>query len=305
MLLALTVHLAAQTAPTFRSGVSLVHVDTGVVDQNARVLTGLAKNDFRVFDEGREQSLVGFSAEEQPLDLILLLDASGSMRSDVEKVSSAAHQALLELRNGDRVSVLAFNTKTRVIATFTEDRDAVEAALTRLVNSRFGGGTRIQDAVYEAANRFILFDDRDERRRAVLIVTDNIGRRTRRPMSVIETLWEADAPLNGLVTKNRKSLAGLLAGHAHLPGGIDELVEKTGGEAIRVEDLSSAFPEMMHRIRTRYSLYYRMPDTDDGSIRSIRVELSTDAQRRFPQARVIARQGYRAQNKDQHGFTTR
>src|SRR5690348_14506474 len=119
----------AQTAPVFRAGVSLVHVDAEVTSADGRILTGLSKEDFRVFDEGKEQPLVHFSAEEQPLDLILLFDISGSMRAVVAAVAAAAHEGFRELRPGDRVSVMVFNTRTRVMLPFTEDLDAVERTI--------------------------------------------------------------------------------------------------------------------------------------------------------------------------------
>ncbi|MEO8050275.1 MAG: hypothetical protein ABI833_07645 [Acidobacteriota bacterium] len=95
--------LAGQTDLTFKAGVSEVHVDAGVTDQNGRPITGLIQNDFRVFDEGQEQILTGFAAEEQQLDLILLFDISTSMRVHVAKIASAAREAFHELREGDRV----------------------------------------------------------------------------------------------------------------------------------------------------------------------------------------------------------
>ena len=76
-------------------------------------------------------------------------------------------------------------------------------------------------------------------------------------------------------------------------GGVDHILEQTGGDKIRSEDPGSAFPEMMRRIRSRYSLYYSTPEGKPDSFRSIRVELSPDAQTRFPEARVYARRSYR------------
>jgi hypothetical protein len=72
---------------------------------------------------------------------------------------------------------------------------------------------------------------------------------------------------------------------------------------IRSDDLGAAFPEMMHRIRSRYSLYYPLPKGERDSLRTIRVELSADAQQCFPGAHVAARHGYRP--RDSYGFTGR
>jgi hypothetical protein len=89
------------------------------------------------------------------------------------------------------------------------------------------------------------------------------------------------------------------------PAEIEHIVEQTGGDTIRSDDLGTTFPEMMHRIRSRYSLYYRMPEGTPGSLRTIHVKLSAGAQQRFPEARVAARKGYRFGARDEHGFTKR
>jgi len=80
----------AQDRPTFRTDVSQVHVDAEVLTEEGRIVAGLSRGDFRVFDEAQEQAIVGFAGEEQPLQLILLFDVSGSMRTQVMKVSAAA-----------------------------------------------------------------------------------------------------------------------------------------------------------------------------------------------------------------------
>src|SRR5258708_7578946 len=119
----------AQDDVTFRSGVALVHIDAEVTSSDGSILTGLTKADFRVLDDRKEQTILHFSAEEEPLDLILLFDISGSMHAVVQGVATAAREGLRELRQGDRVSVMVFNTRARVIAPFTEDLDAVDRTI--------------------------------------------------------------------------------------------------------------------------------------------------------------------------------
>jgi Ca-activated chloride channel family protein len=289
----------AQDSAVFHAHVSLVHVDAEVVAQDGRILTGLSRNDFRILDEGKPQTIVDFSAEEQPLDLILLFDISGSMRPNVQAVAEAARQGLAELRPGDRVSVMVFNTRSRVVAPFTEDLDAVERTVREdVMTLEFGGGTLIQKAVDDAARRF--FDEpRTQRRRAVLIVTDNIGMRTRRDESVVRDFWEADALLSGLIVRDKAFAAVHTIGTVLAPqtlllqAGMKGIAEQTGGDAIRSDEPGPAFVDMMHRIRSRYSLYYPAPAGKPGQLRTIHVELTADAQKRFPKARVRARHGYR------------
>ncbi|HEX2616937.1 MAG TPA: VWA domain-containing protein, partial [Flavobacteriales bacterium] len=81
----------------------------------------MQKEDFRVFENGVEQAVLHCASTEEPLDLILLFDVSGSMRAKVEQVTEAAAQGMRELHEGDRVSVMVFDTRSRVILPFTRN----------------------------------------------------------------------------------------------------------------------------------------------------------------------------------------
>lgn len=299
LLLACLASAVAQETPTFRGGVSLVHVDAEVVDAEGRVLTGFTRDDFRILDEGKPQPIVQFAAGEEALDLILLFDVSGSMRSKVAAVAAAADQGMRELRPGDRVAIMAFNTKPRLILPFTEDLEAVQRGIRDDVLSlRFGGGTFIQTAVEDAAKR-LAREPRTARRRAVLVITDNYGQRTRREKNVVREFWEADAILTGLIVRGKvvqtfQTINTIT--HPYLMSfqvGIKGITEKTGGDFIHSDDPGAGFQEAMHRIRSRYSLYYPLPDARQGSTRTIHVELSAAAAKQNPKARVRARTGYR------------
>ncbi len=279
----------------FRSDVALVHVEAAVTAADGRILTGFGKDDFRVFDEGKEQSILHFSAEDEPLDLILLFDVSGSMSVVVEGVSHAAGEGLHELRQGDRVCVMVFNSRSRVLAPFTEDLDAVEWIIReRVLGGRFGGGTLIQEAVDDAALK-LMKEKKTQRRRAVLIITDNMGMRTRREESVVHDFWEADAILSGLIVSNPKFQrvhpAGMILNLA-MGAGMKGIAQKSGGDAIQSDNAGTAFQESMHRIRSRYSLYYALPKGKAGSVRSVKVELAPDAAKQNPKSHVRARTGY-------------
>jgi VWFA-related protein len=259
-------------------------------------MIGLVRTDFRVFDEGAEQMLTGFAAEEQQLDLILLFDASGSMRNQVARIASAAREAFHELREGDRVSVMTFTTGATLVSPFTTDLDSIERDIRGILNRPFRGGTQIREAIYEAANYF-LASGRSQRRRAILIITDNLGGHKRSESAVVTNLWEADAVLSGIVVPPRRprrapkdALAELLL--EKMFAGIDTIAQKTGGEALHSDDPGSELAQVMHRIRNRYSLYYPTPKGAPGSVRSIRVELTAETQRRFRGARVLARKAY-------------
>jgi len=289
---------AAQQAPLFRGGVVLVHVDAEVTAPDGRVITGFGRDDFRVYDEGKAQPVVLFSAGEEALDLILLFDVSGSMRPKVMEVADAAQLGVQELRKGDRVAVMVFNSKPRLLAPFTEDLESVERTIHDDVLSQpFAGSTLIQTAVDDAAVR-LMRQPRTQRRRAVLIVTDNFGQRSRRESTVVRDFWEADATLTALVVRSTAvetfhTISTIMSPQLlAIQVGVKGITEKTGGDFIHAEDAGGAFQEAMHRIRSRYSLYYRLPDAKPQSTRTVHVELTGEAAKKHPKARVRARTGY-------------
>ena len=265
--------------------------------EEGRVLTGFTKNDFRILDDGKPQPIVQFSAGELPLDLILLFDISGSMHPLISKVAVAAQQGLEELRPGDRVAVMVFTTHSRELAPFTDDLKAVRKTIEiDLMKERFRGGTLIQRAVDDAALRFSR-EPKTERRRAVLILTDNIGVHTKSESTVVRDFWEADAMLSGLILSHnaaaRLAFAAINPLGTVLSAGMKGIAEKTGGDTITNGDPATNFQESMRRIRTRYSLYYAQPEGKSGTMRSIRIELAGDAAKQHPKAKVRARTGYR------------
>jgi len=287
----------AQEFPAFQTGVSLVHVDAEVRDETGS-LAGLHKEDFFVTDNRVPQHILYFSQDVEPLDLILLFDISGSMRPKIEKVAASSRSALAELRAGDRVAVMTFHGSSTLVAPFTEDLNAVARTINDdVVDGRFGGGTHLLAGVDDAAEYF-LREPRSQRRRAVLILTDNFGQRSRRASTVIHHLWEADAVLSGLIIRSPGETAVRTAMMVSSPltiliqEGMSGVAEKTGGDTIKADDAGDALRNSMRRIRLRYSLYYAMPPGNPGEQRQIKVELSPDALSRHPAAQVRARKGY-------------
>jgi VWFA-related protein len=287
----------AQENTVFKAAVSLVHVDAEVTD-GTRLLTGFHKEDFQILDNGSPQKILYFSAEETPLDLILLFDISGSMQPKLEKLAASAHAALGQLRKGDRVAVMVFTTKSKIVGPFTDDMQAVEQTINEKVLGKARGGTHILQAVSDAA-RYFLKETRTERRRAVLIVTDNHGQPSAHVNRVVRELWEADALLCGLEVRFSGETA-LLGIHAVLsPTSIfmnmenmTPAVEKTGGDLIKGHEPGADFEEMIRRLRLRYMLLYALPAGTPGEERKIKVELSGDARKQNPKAQVRARVGY-------------
>jgi VWFA-related protein len=132
------VGLFAETSPdpqpadpsvTFRSDVSLVRVDAQVVDREIRPSKGLRMEDFVLREGGKRLEIRNFLNEKAPVDVILLLDVSRSMEPHVQRIASAAHQALGVLGDQDRIAIVVFDRATRVRMPFCNSRQDAEREL--------------------------------------------------------------------------------------------------------------------------------------------------------------------------------
>jgi len=186
----------------FRSDVSLVRVDVQVLDRDHRAIVGLKPDDFVLRESGNPQQIRNFQAENMPVDVLLLFDVSASMRPHVERIVSAAHQALRVLGHDDRVGIMVFDRNTRVRLAYRQNLDEVERELDRLVHSeRFNGGTDITRAMLDAAS-FVGREGRATARRAIVIVTDDATEMERNDEGVGRALTRADAVLSLLLAPN-------------------------------------------------------------------------------------------------------
>jgi VWFA-related protein len=240
---------ALQARPDFRADVKVVRVDTEV-SADARPVDGLTKEDFRVSDEGKLVEIVYFGHAEEPLDIILVFDTSASMLPAIERVAEVSRAALGELRSDDRVAVMAFDKDTDLIADFTSDFDRVQTVVQDDVLRRtFVPVSQIQPAAYDAARHF-LRQPRSNRRRAVVFITDNIG--TSREKRALPALWEADAVVGGVVVPGVDMTSRLPVPASWLnSSNISDIAQRTGGEAVKVDDPGRAFRQMIQRMRLR------------------------------------------------------
>lgn len=283
--------LAAQEeTPTFKAGVSLVRVDADVAE-GPRPVMGLTRDSFHVFDNGVPRELSAVTQESVPLDLILLFDVSASMKPGIRQVSAGAREALGQLRKGDRVSVMVFTTRLDAMLDFTDDLKMVEDSLREdVLSQRFLGGTDLRSAIFHAGKLFE-YESRTERRRAIIVVTDNRGQPGGvNEQTVVEELWKADAVVNGLILNPPDAGSGPAAGPNE---GMDRIAGETGGEMLRTSSPEADFRDMMQRLRLRYSIYYPMPEGAPGELRQIRVELAPEARKGHLKAIIRARKGYR------------
>jgi VWFA-related protein len=285
------------TDVTFKSGVSNVRVDAQVL-QDGNLITELTAQDFVIREDDKPQPIVYFGREKEPLSLLLLFDVSGSMRKYVEQVANVARQSLRFLRPKDRVAVMVFARDTHVRKDFIEDMSLVADEIRGAASDEsVGTATNLNDALL-AASDYMDEKSGDIGRKAVLVLTDNLGLNYKSPdATVIEAMHGSSTVLNAIVVgkgnRPNKEFSDREKNPEFTAPDVFTIAEQTGGEAVKVDAAGDAFGRMIERIRTRYSIHYNMPDSSRPGYRKIEVELTPSAKLRFPRAEVHARKGYR------------
>jgi hypothetical protein len=295
--LALVACAAAVAQQSASSPARLLLVDAGVTFEGHSQI-GLSREDFRIAEGKTAYTIVRFEGEERPLDVLIVFDTVSGVRSALDAIGGAAHEALKELRAGDRVGIMVHGSESRVILPFSTDMDAVEKAIrTELPALEYGGVSRLQSAADDAAKVFLAEKDAD-RRRAVLHVELGTGVVSRFEPSIFKKYWEAGAVYNALAIHKYAgtmiwSLGGAMSpGLGLLSANANGIVHNTGGVMVSGHDPGAAFQDALHRIRQRYSLWIEHPRSKYDGIRKFQVKLSEDAAKRFPKAKVYARTGY-------------
>src|SRR6185503_1237863 len=124
---------------------AIVSLFTTVVDSNKRLTPDLTKEDFEVFDNDKPQPITIFDNDIRPINVVVMLDTSGSMTGSIALLRAAAEQFLIRLLPQDKGKVGAFNDKIQFSSTrFTNNRDELVRDVKDL---DYGNGTRLWDAV--------------------------------------------------------------------------------------------------------------------------------------------------------------
>jgi len=190
--------LAADDTVVFKSDVAMTRVDAQVVDLKGRTIPGLQAKDFVLRVDGKPQPIRNFASESMPIDVLLLLDVSGSMQPHVQRIADASESALRVLAPADRIAIMVFDTRTRVRLSFRSDHGGVSEELYSLIRSeRFNGGTRITHALLDAAH-YLQREGRPDARRAIVVLTDDETQDAQNEPQVEQALDEANAVLSFL-----------------------------------------------------------------------------------------------------------
>jgi Ca-activated chloride channel family protein len=309
----------------FRSGVELINVTATVTDENGRFVSGLAKDDFHVFDDNEAMEVTHFSNERVPVSLGVVLDTSGSMTEDKMAAARGAIERFMELLSpDDEMFLYRFANVPELAQGWTKDRRALTRALGNLYA---GGGTAMYDAIADALP---LAQSGRNRKKAIVVISDgNDTSSSTTPREVQEMIRQSEVMVYAIGVDGRgrthtranpttrrfpiplpipgRGRPGWpippIGGRGGSGGGtfgagsderLDEeslrkVTDPTGGRTEVVNhfsDLHGATARIADELSKQYYLGYASPGTKDGRWHAIRVEV------RDRRLNVRARRGY-------------
>jgi VWFA-related protein len=312
-----------QVPPNFDSRVSLVEVDAQVIGKSG-IIDGLHIQDFAVQDNRHAVTLGYCSQEETPLDIVLVFELSRFMKPKLKEMRTAVESALAELREGDRVAVMSFAKTAQLEFPLTGDLTALKPKIrSGLADATFAREPGILAAADAGAKYLAQFPE-PHGRRVVLMFTGDVDigftgdNHVTEPRPLVDSatassvFWDADTALSAMVIPNKAARIlrfdplDVAVNHLSLFADFDDFVEdvaqQTGGEVVFAEKLAkiaatpnpnAALRQVIQRMRRRYRLFYDLPRGKPGQRRRVDVDLSQSARAEYPDARTIARKGYR------------
>jgi Ca-activated chloride channel homolog len=268
--------------------VDLVLVPVTITDPLNRLVTGLDKDNFTVYEGKQQQEIRHFSSDDAPVSIGIIFDMSGSMGSKIERAREAVIQFLKTANPQDEFFMITFNDKPEEISDFTQSVDDIQNKLLYTVPK---GRTALLDAIYLGVTKM---RQAKYPRRALLIISDGGDNHSRYTEGEIKSLVrEADVLIYaiGIYDHYMPTPEEQLG-----PELLSEITEVTGGRAFTIDnpnDLADVATKIGIELRNQYVLGYRPSNkAHDGKWRKIRVKLIPP--KGLPPLRVYAKSGYYA-----------
>ncbi len=276
--------LTAQDTPArFQSGVDLISITATVLNGDGRLVTGLPRDAFEVFEDGERQTIAQFTNERVPVSLAVLLDVSDSMYGQrLVDARSAVERFLFDLLDkNDEFSVVAFNHEARPLTPWTQAPDVVRDAMSTL---KPFGSTALYDSLLTVLP---MMNTRGKQRASIVIISDGADTASDAALREVRSaLLRTDAFVYAIAVDppakraiNETVNVGALNEITGGSGGNTELVHQT-------TEIVEATARIAEELNSQYVLGYHTLKPLDGSYRSIRVRVTT------PGHRVRSRRGY-------------
>lgn len=263
---------------------ALISIPVSVFDRNGFYIPNLVQENFKIFENDKEQEIAYFGTTEKPFTVVLLLDTSPSTEFKIEEIQDAAIAFINELQAQDKVMVVEFDENMNILAKPTNDKKKLTKAIRK---ADFGGGTSLYDAVDLAFNKYL---DKIEGRKAVVLFTDGVDT-TSDNANYESTLNESEESdvlvfpiyyntykennmINGAKMARGTSIKEYETGKTYL----EEIAEQTGGRVFAAASpigLKKAFTGIAEELRRQYNIgYYPGEMGKNGERKLIKVRVN-------------------------------
>jgi Ca-activated chloride channel family protein len=280
--------IAAGGPVTFRAGSSLVLVEVSVLDSHDRPATRLTRDQFRVWDDGREQPIRFFVHDDAPVSIAIILDSSGSMETGWDRARTMLARFCESLEPRDEIFVVTVQQRPRLLLDYTRD---CGDAQNHWISARPHGLTALLDAIPLAVRHLRRASNP---RRAILVISDGGENASRTGVADLRRLArEAMAQVYCAVLERPGFDAAPFPEEAG-PGLLAEIAALTGGRSIAIDDsrqIADAAGAIAREIHDQYLIGYQSPHPElDGRQHRISVKLRT---RPVPRLSLFYRAAYR------------
>ena len=290
---------ATEDEDVVRVDTNLVNLDVSVYNPKLQAhVTDLEQKDFKVLEDGHEETISFFSATQVPFDLVLLIDLSGSTQGKRDLIRKSTEHFIEAARSSDRLAIVTFADEVSVVAPLTQDHAKLLASVRNIDGE---GGSKVWDALKVTLDK-VIGPKTSERRRAIVFMTDgadnallgwgkmgsiisfaDLLEAVRRTDVLIVPIYldtEGSDPFSQRVYENaRKTLA--------------RLAEESGGlyyKARKIGDLNGVYEQVLDDLGKIYSLGYKPANARrDGSWRKVNIEIPGR-----PELKTRTRPGYYA-----------
>jgi Ca-activated chloride channel homolog len=255
---------------------NLISIPVSVFDRNGFYIPNLSKEDFKIFEDGKEQQIEYFATTDNPFTVVLLLDTSPSTSYKIEEIQAAAIAFVDQLKPQDSVMVIEFDENIHVLTEATIDRQKIYKGIQK---ADFGGGTSLYDAVDFTLRKRL---GKIQGRKAIVLFTDGVDTTSGKSdySSSVREAEEADTVIfpiyyNTFFDNQRGGRGGIfqpfpqignrsrgtssqdyVTGRAYLK----DLSESTGGRVFNAENtsggLTKTFESIADELRRQYSIGY-------------------------------------------------
>jgi Ca-activated chloride channel homolog len=248
-----------------RINANLVSVPITVINRRGQYVVDLDRNDFRIYENGVEQTIAHFSNVDHPFSVALLIDTSGSTAPFLDQIKGAAKAFVEQLRPSDIVRPIYFHGEIKSLTDAgTNDPKLLSAAIDKIEPGPVLMGTRLYDAVDFTLRAL----EPESGRKAVILFTD--GENTWGKATMKSTLQEAD--------ESDVIIYALQYGDMPPDKYLQQLADKTGGRYFRASDINAirqSFAGVAEELRRQYMIgYYPKEPAQPAQERTIKVKVN-------------------------------